>query len=56
MLPVATNVLWSVYVCLLLILDKYLDTSLASQTARKALPPTIDKSRNRKMADSPSYY
>jgi len=30
--------------------------SLASQTARKALPPTIAKSRNRKMVDCPSYY
>ena len=39
-------------------IDKYLDsTSLANQTAaRKALPPTTDKSGNRKMADCPSYY
>jgi len=37
-------------------IDKYLDTFLASQTARKALPPIIAKSRNRKMADCPSYY
>ena len=40
-------------------LDKYLDTLLASQTARKALPPTkatIAKRGNRKMADCPSYY
>ena len=38
-------------------IDKYLDTSLANQTAaRKALPPTTDKSGNRKMADCPSYH
>jgi len=37
-------------------IDKYLDTLLADQTARKALPPTTAKSRNRKMADCPSYY
>ena len=29
-------------------IDKYLDTLLANQTARKALPPTIAKSGNRK--------
>ena len=37
-------------------IDKYLETLLTSQTARKALPPTIAKSRNRTMADCPSYY
>jgi len=37
-------------------IDKYLDTLLANQTVRKALPPTIDKSRSRKMADCWSYY
>jgi len=37
-------------------IDKYLDTALANQIARKALPPTIAKSLNRKMADCPSYY
>ena len=37
-------------------IDKYLDTLLASQTAQKALPPTIAKSRNRKMAYCPSCY
>jgi len=36
--------------------DKYLDTLPANQTARKALPPTTAKSRNRKMTDCPSYY
>jgi len=35
--------------------DKYLDNLLASQTARKALPPTVAKSGNGKMADCPSY-
>jgi len=37
-------------------IDKSLDTVLANQTARKALPLTTAKSRNRKMADCPSYY
>jgi len=37
-------------------IDIYLATLLASQTARKALPPTIAESGNRKMADCPSYY
>ena len=32
-------------------IDKYLDTLRANQTARKAKPPTIDKRRQRKMAD-----
>jgi len=36
-------------------IDKYLDTLLANQTARKAMPPTTDKSCNRKIADCPSY-
>ena len=31
------------------------DTLLANQTARKAMTPTTDKSRSRKMADCPSY-
>jgi len=34
----------------------YLFTVQANQTARKALPPTIAKSRNRNMADCPSYH
>jgi len=29
-------------------MDEYLDSLLASQTAQRALPPTIDKNRNRK--------
>jgi len=37
-------------------IDKYLDTLLANQTARKASPPSIAKSGSRKMADCPSYY
>jgi len=37
-------------------IDKYLDTLLGNQTARKALSPTTAKIRNRKMADCPSYY
>jgi len=37
-------------------IDKYLDTSLANQTAGKVKPPTIDKRSQRKMADCPSYY
>jgi len=37
-------------------MDKYLDTLLSSRTAQKALPPTIAKSGNRKMADCLSYY
>ena len=37
-------------------IDKYLDILLANQTARKAMPPTIAKSRNRKMAGCLSYY
>ena len=36
-------------------IDKYLATLLASQTARKALPPTIAESGNRKMADCRSF-
>jgi len=36
-----------------IIIDKYLDTL---QTARTALPPTVAKSGNRKMADCQSYY
>jgi len=36
-------------------IDKYLDIILANQTALKALPLTIARSRNRKMADCPSY-
>jgi len=34
---------------------KYLDSLLASQTARKAKPPTTDIRGQRKMADWPSY-
>ena len=40
-------------------IDKYLDTLLASQAARKTArlgPATIAKSGNRKMADCASYY
>jgi len=37
-------------------INKYLDTLLASQTGRKALPPTTTKSGNCKMADCLSYY
>ena len=37
-------------------IDKYLDTSLANQTARNALPPTAAKSGIRKMADCWSCY
>ena len=35
--------------------DKYLDTLLANQTARKVKPPTKQKGQ-RKMADCPSCY
>jgi len=38
------------------VIDTDLDTLLANQTARKALPPTIAKSNNRKMAGYTSYY
>ena len=34
-----------------LCIDKYLDTLLASQTARKAMPPTTAKRDHRKMVD-----
>jgi len=37
-------------------IDKYLDTLLANQTARKAMQPTIDHKVQRKMADCQSYY
>jgi len=37
-------------------IDTYLGTLLVNQTARKALPQTIAKSGNRKLADCPSYY
>jgi len=37
-------------------IDKYLDTLLANQTPRKAMPPTTAKRGHRKMADCPSYY
>jgi len=37
-------------------IDKYLDTLLANQTARKVKPPTIAKRGQRKMADCPSCY
>jgi len=37
-------------------IEKYLDTIHVNQTARKALPPTIAKNHNRKMADCPSCY
>ena len=37
-------------------IDKCLDTLLANQTARRAMPPTIANRGQRKMADCPSYY
>jgi len=37
-------------------IDKYLDTLLASRTARKVKPLTSDKMGQHKMADCPSYY
>ena len=37
-------------------IHKCLDTLLANQTARRAMPPTIANRGQRKMADCPSYY
>ena len=42
--------------CFSITIDKYLDTLLASPTARKVKPPTIDKRGQNKLADCLSYY